>query len=157
MFVSAEGRFLGEAEGKDNKSVNIDKFSQLERNLNEDFARDGVTDYAKGVLFGNAFRLLPIGERGDFFTKKCISASKRVAVALVRTPDLFAPAKYMKETPADAGYAKQCREAIYRAEGEIVTFPAPPVGEKTTIVESPKVTDTTKPELQEDTDATPAA
>ena len=156
VFVSPEGRFLGEAEGKDNKSVNIVKFSQLERNLHEDFARDDVTDFAKGVLFGNGYRLSPITERGDFFTKKCISAAKRVGVALVRTPDLFTPAKYMKETPADAGYAKQCREAIFRAEGGIVTFPAPPVGGKTTIVESPKGTDTTKPDLQEDTDATPA-
>lgn len=28
--------------------ANIDKFSQLERNLQEDFARDDVTEYAKG-------------------------------------------------------------------------------------------------------------
>ncbi len=38
IFESPEGRCLGEVEGKDNKPVNIDKFSQLERNLQEDFA-----------------------------------------------------------------------------------------------------------------------
>jgi hypothetical protein len=38
VFVSTEGRFLGEAEGKDNSAVNIDKLSQLERNLQEDYS-----------------------------------------------------------------------------------------------------------------------
>ena len=157
VFVSAEGRCLGEAEGTENRPVKINKFSQLERNLQEDFARDEVTEYAKGVLFGNGYRLLPLSERGDFFTDKCISAAKRVGAALVRTPDLFIPAKYIKETPADAEYAKQCREAIFLAEGQIVIFPAPPVGDATAIAETPKVTDTTKPNLQVDTDAPPAS
>lgn len=41
VFVSPEGtRYIGEAEGKENKAVNIDKLSQLERNIQEDFARD---------------------------------------------------------------------------------------------------------------------
>jgi len=156
VFVSPEGRCLGEAEGKDNRPINIDKFSQLERNLQEDFARGDVTDYAKAVLFGNGYRLLPLSERSKFFTDKCMSAAKRVRAALVRTPDLFAPAKYLKENPADAHYAKQCREAIFRAEGEMVTFPAPPVGERTLISESPQAADTTKPKLQVNMDAPPA-
>lgn len=122
IFTSEEGRFLGEAEGKDNKAVNIDKLSQLERNLQEDFAREDVTDYAKGVLFGNAFRLNPIESRGDFFTQKCLSGAKRSKVALVRTPDLFPIAKYLKETK-DTKFAKQCREALLKTEGEIVQFP----------------------------------
>ena len=49
IFISPEGRFLGEVEGKDNKAVNIDKMGQLERNLQEDFAKDGVDSFAKGV------------------------------------------------------------------------------------------------------------
>ncbi len=135
VFVSPEGRCLGEAEGKDNKAINIDKFSQLERNLQEDFARDGVMAYAKGVLFGNAYRLLPIGERGEFFTEKCVSAAKRVRAALVKTTDLFAPAKYLKENPGDVEYATHCREAIFHAEGDIVVFPPPPIGEATSVAE----------------------
>jgi hypothetical protein len=126
VFFSPEGRCLGEAEGKDNKAINIDKLSQLERNLQEDFARDEVTQYAKGVLFGNAYRLVPLGDRGDFFTEKCVSGAKRVGAALVRTPDLFAPARYMKENPSDVDYAKQCREAIFGSDGEVVVFPPPP-------------------------------
>ncbi len=126
VLVSPEGRCLGEAEGKDNRSINIDKFSQLERNLGEDFARDGVEQYAKGVLFGNAYRLLPLADREAFFTAKCISAAKRVGVALVRTTDLFDPSRYLKENPSDTAYAKQCREAIFRSDGDIVAFPSPP-------------------------------
>lgn len=135
ILISPEGRCLGEAEGKDSKAVNIDKFSQLERNLQEDFSRADITEYAKGVLFGNGFRLLPIGERGNYFTEKCISAAKRVNVALVRTPDLFAPAKYLKENPTDVEYAKRCREVIFNADGEIVIFPVPPTVETTILAE----------------------
>ncbi len=138
VFVSPEGRCLGEAEGKDNKAVNIDKFNQLERNLQEDFARENVTEYAKGALFGNAFRLLILQDRGNFFTDKCISAAKRAKVALVRTPDLFFPAKYLRENPSDVEYAKQCREAIFRSDGEIVVFPAPPTAETNVLKEIPR-------------------
>jgi hypothetical protein len=131
VFVSPEGRFLGEAEGKDRKAVNIDKLSQLERNIQEDFARDDVGEYAKGVLFGNAFRLSELSERGAYFTDKCISGARRAGAALVRTPDLFFAAKYVRET-GDTTYAQACREAIKSAEGVIVTFPPTPVSERVT-------------------------
>jgi hypothetical protein len=125
VFVSAEGRFLGEAEGKDNKPVNIDKLSQLERNISEDFEREGVTEHAHGVLFGNAYRLLPVKERGEFFATKCLSGAKRNGTALVRTPDLFEVMRYLKSTP-DEEFATLCRKAIMDANGKIVSFPAAP-------------------------------
>jgi hypothetical protein len=128
VFTSPEGRFLGEAEGKDTRSINIDKLSQLERNLQEDFARDEVTEYAKGVLFGNAYRLTALTERGAFFTEKCISGAERLKLALVRTPDLFPVAKYLREN-TDADYARRCREAIAGAEGVVVQFPSIPNAE----------------------------
>lgn len=145
VFVSSEGRCLGEAEGKDSKAINIDKFSQLERNLQEDFARNDVNDYAKGVLFGNAYRLMPLSERGEYFTAKCRSAAKRVRAALMRTPDLFAPARYLKDNPSDATYAKQCREAIFRSEGDIVIFPPPPIDDTASVAEGPPPLATTDP------------
>lgn len=126
VFESPEGRCLGEVEGKDNKAVNIDKFSQLERNLQEDFAREGVTKYAKGVLFGNAERLKPLVERSEAFTAKCTTAAKRVRAALVRTSDLFGPVTYLRDNQ-HPDYAKACRQAIYSAEGDIVVFPPVPV------------------------------
>jgi hypothetical protein len=125
VFVSAEGRFLGEAEGKDNGPINIDKLSQLERNIQEDFAKEVVTEHARGVLFGNAFRLLPVKERKDFFTPKCVSGAERSGIALVRTPDLFEVARYLRATH-DEGFATQCRRAIIDAKGQIVKFPEVP-------------------------------
>jgi hypothetical protein len=125
VFSSDEGRFLGEAEGKDSKAINIDKMSQLERNLQEDFAREEVTEFAKGALFGNASRLTPPAERTVYFTDKCISAAKRLRVALVRTPDLFPIARYLSAT-ADPPFAAACRRAIFETEGEVVQFPALP-------------------------------
>jgi hypothetical protein len=89
VFECSEGRLLGEAEGKDNKAINIDKLRQLEMNINEDLAREEVTSPAKAVLFGNAYRLLPIVERKEIFTEKCLIASERSKVALINTVDLF--------------------------------------------------------------------
>ena len=126
VFSSDEGRFLGEVEGKDNRAINIDKLSQLERNLQEDFAREKVEDFAHGVLFGNAFRLEPLQDRSDYFTKKCLSGAKRGGITLVRTPDLFVAAKHMRES-GDLEYAKACRVALAAADGELAQFPLPPV------------------------------
>jgi hypothetical protein len=125
VFTAPEGRCLGEAEGKNNKAINVDKISQLGRNLEEDFAREEVSAYAKGVLFGNAFRLQPLAIRSEYFTEKCKTTAKRMKVALIRTPDLFSAARYLASTP-DECYARTCRAAIFSAEGEIVAFPDPP-------------------------------
>ena len=78
-----------EEKAQHNKPIAIDKMSQLERNLSEDLVCDDVSDYARGVLFGNAFRLQEPSTREEFFTEKCISAAKRIKEALVRTPDVF--------------------------------------------------------------------
>lgn len=125
VFTWSGHRFLGEAEGKDSKAINVDKISQLERNINEDFERDEVTDRAKGILFGNAARLQQLSERGDYFTEKCITSAKRLGIALVRTPDLFFIAKYVRES-GDKEFSQKCIEAILAAEGTVVTFPPVP-------------------------------
>lgn len=123
VFDSLEGRFLGEVEGKDNKQVNVDKLRQLEMNIQEDFEKDGVTVFAKGVLFGNAYRLEdPDARPKEFFTKKCITAAQRSGTALVRTPDLYRAAIHLKYCPND-DFARACREAIFSANGTIVAFP----------------------------------
>lgn len=59
VFECGEGRLLGEAEGKDNKAVNVGKLRQLQMNILEDLERDEVEEPAKGVLFGNGFRQSP--------------------------------------------------------------------------------------------------
>ncbi len=124
VFECKEGRLLGEAEGKDTKAVNIDKLRQLAMNIHEDLARDDVDRPAKAVLFGNPYRLNPLGERGDPFTTKCISASKNSSTALVNAPDLFLIAQYLSNKK-DTKFATRCRKAILNSIG-LVIFPRIP-------------------------------
>ncbi len=127
VFESVEGRLIGEAEGKDNKAVNIDKLRQLSMNIHEDLQRECIAAPAKPVLFGNGFRLQPLQERGDPFTEKCHSASATSSTSLVFTPDLFPPVQYLGNN-ADVEYARACRVAILSTTGR-VTFPEPPTTE----------------------------
>lgn len=124
VFQSKEGRLIGEAEGKDNKAVNVDKLRQLSLNIHEDLEREEVEVPAKAVLFGNSYRLLPLSERNDPFTTKCVTASKTSSTALVFTPDLFIVAKYLSDKK-DARFATKCRKAILGSIGR-VEFPSVP-------------------------------
>lgn len=128
VFESGEGRLIGEAEGKDNKAINIDKLRQLSLNIHEDLEREEVITPAKPVLFGNPYRLQPLLERSYPFTDKCISASVTSSTALVFTPDLFRVSKYLMDRP-DARFATKCRKAILNAVGR-VEFPIIPNTEK---------------------------
>lgn len=124
VFESEEGRLIGEAEGKDNKAINIDKLRQLSMNIHEDLQRENVTDSAKPVLFGNAFRLQHPTERADPFTEKCYKAAASSSTALVCTTDLFMPVQYLISNE-DAEYAKACRERLLSSVGRVI-FPHPP-------------------------------
>jgi len=121
VFESAEGRLIGEAEGKDNKAVNIDKLRQLSMNIHEDLQREEVTAPAKPVLFGNAFRLKPIAERSDPFSEKCHSAAASSSTALVYTPDLFFAVQRLLEQN-DPDYAQECRRVLLSSVGRVI-FP----------------------------------
>ena len=124
VFVSKEGRLIGEAEGKDNKALNIDKLRQLALNIHEDLEREEVESPAKSVLFGNAFILVPLGERSEPFTTKCISAASTSSTALVFTPDLFRVAKYLLDN-RDSRFATKCRKSLMTTVGRVV-FPETP-------------------------------
>ena len=125
LFADPLGRFLGEVEGKDNKAINIDKLSQLQRNVLEDLNREEVAEPAIGVLFGNGYRLKDPAERPPCFTSKVISGAAISSVSLISTVDLFHVAKYVVES-ADAGFAAECRAAIRNSVGQAVCFPTPP-------------------------------
>ncbi|MCY3881000.1 MAG: hypothetical protein OXG61_02650 [Chloroflexi bacterium] len=118
-------RFLGETEGRDRAAIDIDKITQLERNIGEDFTRDEVTEHAQGVLFGNPQRLATPSEREKTFTPKCISSAERNQFALVLTHQMFEPAAYL-EANDDPTYAEACRKAITSAKGQVVQFPKVP-------------------------------
>lgn len=124
VFQCNEGRLLGEAEGKDSKAVNVDKLRQLSMNIHEDLQREEVTLPAKGVLFGNGFRLTPPSERETQFTQKCISAARSSSTALVPTTELFKAMQYLVER-ADENYAAECRKSILQGAG-LVMLPNPP-------------------------------
>ncbi|GLR13283.1 hypothetical protein GCM10007907_20730 [Chitinimonas prasina] len=124
VFQSTEGRLLGEAEGKDSKAINVDKLRQLSMNIHEDLQREEVTKPAKGVLFGNGFRLSSPNNRGPQFTEKCISAAVSSSTALVPTSELFRAIQYLAAQPDD-GYASECRAAIINGVG-VVELPATP-------------------------------
>ena len=124
VIVGPSGlRMIGESEGKDNTAIDISKFRQLESNINEDFGRDEVDVPAKGILFGNAFRLSEPDKRGDAFTNKCLTNAKRLGTALVKTSDLYHVVLHVLDHPKDAEFKKRCREALETTTGEIVQFP----------------------------------
>ncbi len=124
VFEKDGGRLLGEAEGKDTKAVNVDKLRQLAMNIHEDLCREEVSSPAKGVLFGNGFRLQPPEARAVQFTDKCISAAVSQSTALVATSDLFLAAQYLAEH-ADENYRAGCRNAMFTGIG-LVKFPDAP-------------------------------
>lgn len=97
-------KVIGEIEGKDNKAIAVNKISQLERCIQEDFARDDVTKFSKGILFGNAYRLESPSIRGSVFTEKVVSAALRSGIVLVDTRSLFPVLKaVMREANIDIG------------------------------------------------------
>ena len=115
-------RYIGETEGKDKSSVNIEKFRQLESNIQEDLQREDITDPATGILFGNGFRITHPEKRAEQFTKKCIANADRSNTILVKTSDLFKVAKYIRESN-DTNFAEKCRKKISGSKGKIVEFP----------------------------------
>lgn len=104
VFTVNDIKVIGEVEGKDNKAIAVDKISQLERCIQEDFAREETTTFAKGILFGNAFRVEDPALRGAVFTDKVVSASLRSGIVLVDTRELFSVLRTVMRTGnAEAG------------------------------------------------------
>lgn len=126
VIISPENyRYIGECEGKDNKAIDISKFRQLQDSLNEDFQREDVEEKAFGLLFGNPHRNLPIDERKEIFTIKCLKGADREKIGLIKTTDLFFICKYLTEHNNE-DFKKKCREKIYKDLGRIVEFPKIP-------------------------------
>ena len=122
IIIDPEGqRYVGETEGKDNSAVGIDKFRQLESNIQEDFHQESISDPAIGILFGNGFRNTSLEDRSEQFTNKCIKNAERLNTILIRTSDLFSVVKYIIES-SDKEFSKKCRKEILKSRGKIVDF-----------------------------------
>lgn len=127
VILSPEGdRYIGETEGKDKSAIDIKKFRQLESNINEDFERDDVDSPARGILFGNGYRLIAPDMREEQFTRKSLTNAHRLGVILVRTSDLYPLAVYLTDHPDDEEFAENCRAALSKSIGQIVEFPPIP-------------------------------
>jgi hypothetical protein len=118
-------RMIGESEGKDTSAIDISKFRQLESNIGEDFEREGINQPAKGLLFGNGFRLSPPESRAEQFTQKSLTNARRLGSALIRTADLYAVALHLLDHPEDNAFRSACQTAIEVTAGGIVVFPDP--------------------------------
>lgn len=118
-------RMIGESEGKDTSAVDISKFRQLESNIGEDFERDEVDEPAKGLLFGNGYRLSPPSERAEQFTKKSLTNASRLGSALIQTADLYPVVLHLLDNPTDEIFKAACRAAIEDTHGGVVDFPSP--------------------------------
>lgn len=131
VIVGPEGeRFIGEFEGKDKAAVNIDKFRQLNTNLDEDLERDEVTERAQGILFGNGFRLTDPQKRAVQFTDKCLTNAARTSTILIQSSDMHKVAAYLTDRPNDDKYKAECRKAIVSSKGKVVVFPPQPIIKK---------------------------
>lgn len=126
VIVGPSGsRMIGESEGKDSSAIDISKFRQLESNIGEDFERDEVEQPAKGLLFGNGFRLSAPAVRAEQFTQKSLTNAGRLGSALIRTADLYSVAVHLLNHPNDDVFRAACRAAIEDTAGGIVRFPDP--------------------------------
>jgi hypothetical protein len=124
VITSPEGiRFIGEAEGKDNSAIDVSKFRQLESNIGEDLEREDVIEPARGILFGNGYRLTDPALREIQFTDKCQLNAKRLGTALIQTSDLYPVVVYLQDNPSDDKYRILCRKAIENSPGRLVEFP----------------------------------
>ncbi len=125
VVESNEGRLIGEVEGKDNKAINITKLRQLSLNIHEDLDQEDVKSPAKGILFGNGYRLKKLEDRKELFTKKCITSAETTSIGLLATSDLYVMAKHFVDYP-DNKFAKECRELLINKVGIIIPPILPP-------------------------------
>lgn len=127
LAKSPEGDiFCCEAEGKDNKAIDITKFRQLSDNLNI-YQDSHQNEPAYAILFGNPYRLKEIAERiEEPFTKHCLNRAKGNNFILIKTTDLFFVIRDIKncnDNKKVEEYKKKCREAILNSKGKVVDFP----------------------------------
>lgn len=127
IIISPSGdRWIGETEGKDDSAIGISKFRQLETNINEDFDRDVISEPARGILFGNGYRLTPPASRKNQFTEKCLTNAQRLGTTLITTTDLYSAVVSVLNSPNDEEIKSAIRQAIESTRGAVVQFPQAP-------------------------------
>lgn len=118
VFESSEGRGIAEVEGKDNDLINIQKFDQLNRAVDEDFELTG--NYPQGVLIGNHYRLTEPSLRKEPFSEKVHIVAKKKTFGLLTTIELYHAVQRVLQNPNDEVYKSECRSKILNTTGEII-------------------------------------
>ena len=118
LFSSEEGRGLAEVEGKDSSAINISKFDQLNRAVDEDFHLHD--DYPQGILIGNHFRLENPISRKEPFTDKVHTIARKKSFGLLTTLEIYNAVAFILKNPDDNEFKKQCRDRILNTEGKII-------------------------------------
>lgn len=117
---------IGEAEGASNGTVNNKKINQLHTHTATYITENDVDIEnlsISSVLFGNAFTAMPPEQRDqEYFGQHVYKIAKLQNIKLVRTPDLFSAALYIKDTQ-DQAYAKQCYDLFFDGKSGQIEFP----------------------------------
>lgn len=116
---------IGEAEGASKGTVNSKKINQLCTHEATYIEENGVAEEVttSKVLFGNAFANIPPEQREEYFGQHVYKIAKLQKIKLVRTPDLFTAALYIKNS-GDKEYARQCYELFFDEKYGVIEFPA---------------------------------
>ena len=118
VFESEEGRGIAEIEGKDNDAINVSKFDQLNRAVDEEFYSTG--NYPQGILIGNHFRLTNPVQRKEPFTDKVMIIAKKKSFGLLTTSEIFKAVQKVIENPENEELRKKIRTQILNSEGTLI-------------------------------------
>ena len=117
---------IGEAEGASKGTVNNKKINQLHTHAATYITENDVDIEnlsISSVLFGNAFTAMPPEQRDqEYFGQHVYKIATLQNIKLVRTPDLFSAALYIKDTQ-DQAYAKQCYDLFFDGKSGQIEFP----------------------------------
>lgn len=117
---------IGEAEGASKGTVNNKKINQLHTHAATYITENDVDTEnlsISSVLFGNAFTAMPPEQRDqEYFGQHVYKIANLQNIKLVRTPDLFSAALYIKNTQ-DQAYAKQCYDLFFDGKSGQIEFP----------------------------------
>lgn len=117
---------IGEAKGVSKGTVNNKKINQLHTHAATYITENDVDIEnlsISSVLFGNAFTAMPPEQRDqEYFGQHVYKIATLQNIKLVRTPDLFSAALYIKDTQ-DQAYAKQCYDLFFDGKSGQIEFP----------------------------------
>ncbi|MFC2051005.1 hypothetical protein ACFLTN_07520 [Chloroflexota bacterium] len=116
LLESDEGVALLEIEGKDDKAINIDKYSKLLNYVINDEAQTG-TKRKKGILVGNGFRLNDPKDRRQQFTREVIGAAKSIGFCLLSTQIMFDLVCKVLDDPDNDDLKRQIRQQLLATDG----------------------------------------